>query len=68
MAQNVADEAFTKSEASAGGSNDCLEVAKIDGGWVLRDSTNHASKIYLFDSEYNAFLEGVKANQPGLVP
>ncbi|WP_030755249.1 DUF397 domain-containing protein [Streptomyces sp. NRRL F-5135] len=67
--QMVPDTAWTKSALSGNGSgSDCLEVARLDGGWVLRDSKNPGDRIWLTDAEYTAFCGGVQANQPGLVP
>lgn len=69
MSQSVSEEAFTKSALSGGGTGaECLEVAKLDGGWVLRDSKNRDHRIWLTDGEYTAFVGGVQANQQGLVP
>jgi Domain of unknown function (DUF397) len=68
MAEEIPAEAWTKSSFSGGGSgSDCLEVAKIRGGVVLRDSKNLTMRIYLTTSEYTAFLNGVRAGEEGLV-
>ncbi|MFC9505433.1 DUF397 domain-containing protein [Streptomyces sp. NPDC057002] len=69
MDQDLTGAAWTKSELSGGGgTGDCLEVARLEGGWVLRHSINQEQKIWLTDGEYNAFVGGVQADQPGLVP
>jgi hypothetical protein len=66
--QNLADAVWHKSLLSGGSAQDCLEVAKLDGGWMLRSSVLPDHMIPLTDSEYEAYVGGVKANQPGLVP
>jgi hypothetical protein len=69
QAQDLTGIKWTKSELSGGGgSGDCLEVAQLDGGWVLRHSINQDQKIWLTDGEYTAFCGGVKAGQQGLTP
>ncbi|WP_406362423.1 DUF397 domain-containing protein [Streptomyces sp. NBC_01579] len=69
MAQDSPEGAWTKSSFSGGGSgSDCLEVLKIDGGVLLRDSKNpNGPKIALWNTEYAAFVQGVKADEAGLV-
>ncbi|MEU6484284.1 DUF397 domain-containing protein [Streptomyces sp. NPDC046887] len=67
-AQSLAGAVWTKSELSGGTGQDCLEVTKVAGGWVLRDSFSPEDRIWLTDSEYEAFCGGVRAGQPGLVP
>ncbi|MFJ3900677.1 DUF397 domain-containing protein [Streptomyces sp. NPDC090025] len=61
---------WTKSSFSGGGgSGDCLEVARIPGlGYALRHSILTDHVIPLTDGEYAAYVDGVKADQPGLVP
>lgn len=61
---------WTKSSFSGGGgSGDCLEVAEIPGlGYALRHSILTDRVIPLTESEYVAYVNGVKADQPGLVP
>ncbi|MBL7500627.1 DUF397 domain-containing protein [Frankia sp. CNm7] len=40
---------------------DCVEAAPVDGGMLLRDSTDPKGPILAFsDSEWNAFLTGVR--------
>ncbi|MFJ4739100.1 DUF397 domain-containing protein [Streptomyces sp. NPDC088775] len=69
LAADLTDARWTKSDFSGGGSNDCLEATRVEGkGWVLRHSILTDHLIPLTDSEYNAYVAGVKANQPGLVP
>ncbi|OON75934.1 DUF397 domain-containing protein [Streptomyces tsukubensis] len=61
--------AFIKSEASAGGSGDCLEVAKVQGkGYLLRHSILTDHLIPLTESEYVAYCKGVRAGQESLLP
>ncbi|MBM2618036.1 DUF397 domain-containing protein [Actinoplanes sp. LDG1-06] len=41
----------------------CIEVAKVDGGYLIRDSKNPDSGQLSFnDAEWDAFVAGVKAN------
>jgi Domain of unknown function (DUF397) len=60
---------WTKSRFSGGGgSGDCLEVAKVAGGYLLRHSVLRDKVVPLTEAEYAAFCRGVQAHQPGLVP
>ena len=70
LAQDNPEGAWEKSSFSGGGSgSDCLEVLKVDGGVILRDSEDpDGAKIALWNSEYAAFVKGVQANESGLVP
>ncbi|MGW3763087.1 DUF397 domain-containing protein [Streptomyces sp. NPDC005131] len=69
LATDLTDAQWTKSEFSTGGSNDCLEATQVEGlGWVLRHSILTDHLIPLTDSEYNAYVRGIQAGQPGLVP
>lgn len=63
------DEAFVKSTFSGGTGNDCLEVAKVEGhGYVLRHSVRKDHIIPLTRSEYEAYVNGVRAGEPDLLP
>jgi hypothetical protein len=66
--QDLTDAVWHKSFLSGSTGQDCLEVAKLDGGWMLRSSVLPDHMIPLTDSEYEAYIGGIKANQPGLVP
>ena len=69
LAADLTGADWTKSSFSGSTGQDCLEATRVDGlGWVLRHSilTNHV--IPLTDSEYEAYVKGVQAGQPGLVP
>ncbi|MQY11379.1 hypothetical protein SRB5_14950 [Streptomyces sp. RB5] len=69
MDQDLSTATWTKSKRSgAGGPGDCLEVARLEGGWVLRHSINTDQKIWLTDTEYEAYCGGIQDHQPGLVP
>ncbi|MET9534133.1 MULTISPECIES: DUF397 domain-containing protein [unclassified Streptomyces] len=69
MAQDLTEATWTKSDLSGGGgSGDCLEATRIEGGWVLRHSINKDQKIWLTDGEYTAYVGGIQARQQGLVP
>ncbi|MET8828947.1 DUF397 domain-containing protein [Streptomyces sp. NPDC004610] len=61
---------WTKSASSVGGSGDCLEATHIPekGGWILRHSILTHHIIPLTESEYAAYVAGVQAGQPGLIP
>jgi Domain of unknown function (DUF397) len=56
---------FHKSTFSNGQGGNCVEVATLDdGGRAVRDSKNQAGPVLLFTaSEWDAFLEGVKAGE-----
>ncbi|MFJ1595358.1 DUF397 domain-containing protein [Streptomyces sp. NPDC088261] len=68
IAQDLTAVKWTKSALSAGGTGDCLEVARVDGGWILRSTVLPECVIPLTNSEYEAYVGGVRAGQPGLVP
>jgi hypothetical protein len=53
---------FRKSSFSEGG-GDCVEVAKIPSR-VVRDSKDpYGPSLYFFESEWAAFVKGVKAGE-----
>ncbi|MGW3272270.1 DUF397 domain-containing protein [Streptomyces kronopolitis] len=59
---------FTKSEASAGGSGDCLEVAKVPGkGYLLRHSILTDHVIPLTEGEYTAYCQGIQNGQQSIL-
>lgn len=69
LAHDLTDAAWTKSSFSGGTANDCLEATRVPGlGWMLRHSILTEHMIPLTDSEYEAYVKGVKADEPGLVP
>jgi hypothetical protein len=70
LAHDLSKVEWTKSAASGGGSGDCLEAAHVPekGGWILRHSILRDRIIPLTESEYAAYVAGVKVGQPGLVP
>jgi hypothetical protein len=46
------------------GSNACVEVAKLDGSYVLRDSKQPNGPVLTFDrAEWTAFVAGVNAGE-----
>lgn len=57
--------AFRKASASAGGTQDCVEVAgTADGGRAVRDSKNPAAGVQYFPAAgWSAFLAVVKAGE-----
>ncbi|MFC9429353.1 DUF397 domain-containing protein [Streptomyces sp. NPDC056987] len=57
--------AFKKASRSAGGAQDCVEVAHTaDGGRAVRDSKDPDRGVqYLTPGEWTAFLDGVKAGR-----
>ncbi|MFF9073878.1 DUF397 domain-containing protein [Streptomyces sp. NPDC014735] len=69
MNQEIPEAAWTKSSFSGAGSGgDCVEVAHVEGGRVLRDSTNPSGpKLYFTDAEWDAFTKGVQAGETGLL-
>lgn len=69
LATDPATLTFSKSEASTGGSGDCLEVAKVPGkGFLLRHSILTDHIIPLTESEYVAYCKGVQGGQHNLLP
>lgn len=69
LATDLTDAEWTKSSFSGGTGQDCLEVTRVTGlGWVLRHSILKDHVIPLTDAEYLAHCNGVKADEPGLVP
>ncbi|MGW5820612.1 DUF397 domain-containing protein [Streptomyces noursei] len=69
LATDLTGAEWTKSSFSGGTGQDCLEVTRVAGlGWVLRHSILTDHIIPLTDAEYLAHCNGVKANEPGLVP
>jgi len=57
---NVAQ--WRKSQRCSGGA--CVEVAKVDGGYLVRDSKNPAGAVLSFtEQEWTAFVEGVEAGE-----
>ena len=42
----------------------CVEVAKVDGGYLVRDSKNPTGAVLSFtEQEWTAFVEGVEAGE-----
>ncbi|MFI6700254.1 DUF397 domain-containing protein [Streptomyces sp. NPDC050509] len=60
--------AFKKASRSAGGAQDCVEIAHTaNGGRAIRDSKNPDGGIqYCTPDEWAAFLDGVKAGRFGV--
>lgn len=59
--------AFKKSSASAGGTQDCVEVAHTaDGGRAVRDTKDRAAGTQFYTpAQWSAFLTGVKSGELG---
>ncbi|MEU0215020.1 hypothetical protein ABZ281_07800 [Streptomyces sp. NPDC006265] len=69
LATDPATLTFDKSYESAGGSGDCLEVAKVPGkGYLLRHSILTDRLIPLTEGEYTAYVRGVQNGQSSLLP
>ncbi|EGX55419.1 hypothetical protein SZN_33016 [Streptomyces zinciresistens K42] len=69
LAADLSEARWTKSDFSGGSPNDCLEVTAVEGlGYVLRHSVLTEHRIPLTTSEYEAYVKGVQAGQPGLMP
>jgi hypothetical protein len=46
------------------GHSACVEVAKVDGGYLVRDSKNPDGAVLSFsEQEWAAFVEGVEAGE-----
>lgn len=55
---------WAKSTRSGPVSDNCVEVAFVDGGVALRDSKDKVGPVLLFTSdEWDAFKAGVKADE-----
>lgn len=55
---------FRKSTRSGPNCDNCVEVADIPGGRVLRDSKNPTGPVLAFDdAEWAAFVAGAKAGE-----
>lgn len=66
---DLTDADWHKSSYSGGTGQDCLEATRVEGlGWVLRHSILTQYKIPLTESEYLAFVNGVRDSEQGLVP
>ncbi|MFD3481929.1 DUF397 domain-containing protein [Streptomyces sp. NPDC058665] len=59
--------AFKKSSASAGGTQDCVEVAHTaDGGRAVRDTKDRAAGTQFYTpAQWSAFLTGIKNGEIG---
>lgn len=61
----IEENLYKKSSFSEGGN--CVEVARVAGGVVVRDSKNPAGPVLWFSAmEWTAFLYGVLAGEFGL--
>jgi hypothetical protein len=62
---SLMDAAWRKSTYSGGPNSNCVEVAKLTGGWVgVRDSKDPAGPALQFTpDEWLAFCKGVRAGE-----
>jgi hypothetical protein len=61
MRVNLDGAVWRKSNRSGPYSDNCVEVAFVDGGVAVRDSRNPDEAILLFtDAEWDAFVAGAK--------
>ncbi|MGY3682036.1 hypothetical protein [Streptomyces sp. TE33382] len=68
LATDLSKLTFTKSQESAGGSGDCLEVAKVPGkGYLLRHSILTDHLIPLTEGEYTAYCKGIQNGQKNIL-
>lgn len=59
-----ADTTWRKSTRSGPYSDNCVEVADLDGGKAVRDSKDPGGPVLVFTpSEWDAFVEGVAAGE-----
>ncbi len=67
--QVIPASAWKKSKRSGGGTGgDCVEVAKLNGGRAVRDSTSPDGPVLFFtDSEWAAFTGGVQDGDDNLL-
>jgi hypothetical protein len=58
---NLANAAWQKSSRSGPYSDNCVEIAFVDGGVAMRDSKHPDGPVLLFTpAEWDAFVEGAK--------
>lgn len=58
---------WEKSARSGPYSDNCVEVAQLDGGVAVRDSENPAGPVLVFTrGEWDAFTGGVRDGEPAL--
>ena len=51
-------------KSSRCGNGTCVEVAKVDDGYLIRDSKNpDAAALSFTEEEWSAFVEGVNAGE-----
>lgn len=54
---------YRKSSKSGPYSDNCVEVAFVDGGVAVRDSKDRGPVQVYTDAEWSAFVEGVRAGE-----
>jgi hypothetical protein len=58
---NLANAMWRRSTRSGPYSDNCVEVAFVDGAIAMRDSKNPSGSVLIFTpSEWDAFVEGAK--------
>jgi hypothetical protein len=58
---NLANAVWQKSSRSGPYSDNCVEIAFVDGGVAMRDSKHPEGPVLLFTpAEWDAFVEGAK--------
>lgn len=58
------DGTFRKSTKSSPSCDNCVQVAKIGGNYVVRDSKDEGGPVLTFtEGEWDAFVGGVKDNE-----
>jgi len=58
---DVSHATWTKSARSGGNTDNCVEVAFVDGAIAVRDSKNPTGPVLLYTrDEWDAFIGGVK--------
>jgi hypothetical protein len=58
---NLANAVWRRSTRSGPYSDNCVEVAFVDGAIAMRDSKNPSGSVLIFTpSEWDAFVEGAK--------
>jgi hypothetical protein len=58
---NLANAIWRRSTRSGPYSDNCVEVAFVDGAIAMRDSKNPSGSVLIFTpSEWDAFVEGAK--------
>jgi hypothetical protein len=60
MSESTFEPRWRKSSACSGAA--CVEVAKVDGHYLIRDSKNPGPSLRFTEAEWTAFEQWIKSN------